>query len=173
MSGREKGTFRMKKKPLSTRSAAPGLPSSSSRTRRSGPTPQVAVGAIVMRDDKILLVKRGKDPNKGQWAIPGGSVQLGETLQEATEREVREETGLMVKAREPVYTFDFIERDRRGRVRFHYVIVDLAADLVAGNLHAADDASDARWFNAGEIGAGGVTETTKNFLRKIGFIPHG
>lgn len=163
----------MKKKPLSTRSAVRALPSTRSETRHSVSAPRVAVGAIVMRDGEILLVKRGKDPNKGQWAIPGGSVQLGETLQEAAEREIREETGLTVKAGEPVYTFDFIERDRRGQVRFHYVIVDLAADLAGGKIHPADDASDAGWFSPEEVEEAGVTETTKNFLRKIGFIPHG
>jgi 8-oxo-dGTP diphosphatase len=159
----------MKKKPLSTRSALRARPSMRRKRRRSVSAPQVAVGAIVIRDGEILLVKRGKEPNKGQWAIPGGSVQLGETLQTATEREIREETGLIVKAREPIYTFDFIEHDRRGQVRFHYVIVDLAADLVAGDLHAADDASDARWFGPEEIETVGVTETTKRFLKKIGF----
>ena len=131
--------------------------------------PQVSVGAVVIRDRKILLVKRNKAPNKGQWAIPGGSIKLGETLQEAAEREIREETGLMVKAKEPVYTFDFIERDQKGQIRFHYVIVDLMADLVGGELRPSDDAVDAAWFSPEDVEHAGVTETTREFLRE--FLP--
>jgi ADP-ribose pyrophosphatase len=132
-------------------------------------TPQVAIGAVVIKENKILLVKRDKEPGKGKWAIPGGSVKLAETLQEAAEREVLEETGLTIKAKEPVYTFDLIERDHRGRIRFHYVIIDLMADLIGGELRPSDDALDARWFDPGEIEGAGVTESTKEFLKKIRF----
>ncbi len=131
--------------------------------------PRVAVGAVVLRNKKILLVKRKKDPGKGQWAIPGGSMKLGETLQKAVEPEIREETGLVVRARDPVYAFDFIERKNR-KIRFHYVIVDLMADFMGGKLQPSDDASDARWFHSKEIEDFAVTESTKEFLRKFGFI---
>lgn len=133
--------------------------------------PQVAVGAIVIKDSEILLVKRTKDPGKGHWAIPGGSVELGETLQEAAEREIREETGLIVKAKDPVHTFDLIERDKRGHIRFHYVIIDLIADFVSGELCAADDAMDARWFSPEQLEDVAMTKNTKELLRKIQFIP--
>jgi 8-oxo-dGTP diphosphatase len=110
--------------------------------------PQVAVGAIVFKEDKVLLVLRGKPPAENLWSIPGGSVELGETLQEATEREIMEEAGITIRAREPVYTFDVLERDNKGNVRFHYVIVDLAADYISGELRPGDDAVDFRWFSA-------------------------
>ena len=130
-------------------------------------SPQVAVGAVVVKEGKVLLVKRNKAPGKGQWAIPGGSVKLGETLQEAAEREIREETGLRIKAKKPVYTFDVIERDEQGRVRFHYVIVDLVADVLGGELHPSDDAADAAWFGLDEIEHAGVNESTRAFLHEF------
>jgi len=120
--------------------------------RREYPeSPVVGVGAVVIKDGKVLLVQRGIDPNKGVWAIPGGSLKLGETLQEGAEREILEETGITIKAKDPVYSFDFFERDGDGRVRFHYVIVDMIADYVSGEAHAADDAMEARWVSLGEL----------------------
>ncbi|MEE9402308.1 MAG: NUDIX hydrolase, partial [Desulfobacteria bacterium] len=101
--------------------------------------PQVAVGAIVIKDGRVLLVKRSQPPSKGLWAIPGGRVELGETLKEAAEREIMEETGLTIRAGDPVYTFEVIKRDDTGRIRFHYVIVDLVADYLSGKLNASDD----------------------------------
>ena len=137
---------------------------------RSCKAPQVAVGAIVVKDEKILLVKRNKAPHKGLWAIPGGSVELGETLQEAAEREIREETGLTIKAKEPVYTFDLIERENDGSIRFRYVIVDLAADYLSGELRPSDDALDARWFAPSGLEHIAVSENTRDLLHKIGFL---
>jgi 8-oxo-dGTP diphosphatase len=133
-------------------------------------SPQVAVGAIVVKDEKILLVKRNKAPHKDLWAIPGGSVEIGETLPEATEREVHEETGLNIKAKEPVYTFDLIERDESGAVRFHYVIVDLSAEYVSGDLHPAEDALDARWFAPQDLAHIAISDSTRKLLQKIGFL---
>jgi 8-oxo-dGTP diphosphatase len=133
--------------------------------------PQVAVGAIVIKDKKILLVKRTNDPGKGCWSIPGGSVELGETLQESAEREIREETGLIVTAKDPIQTFDLIERDEKGHIRFHYVIIDLIADFVSGEPHPGDDATDAGWFNAEQLKVIQLSKNTKELLRKIQFIP--
>ena len=93
--------------------------------------PRVAVGAVVIHRDKVLLVLRNQAPAKGLWAIPGGSVELGETLKTAAEREVLEETGLRVRAGEVVYTFDAIQCDPEGRVQYHYVIIDLLAEVQA------------------------------------------
>jgi len=130
----------------------------------------VAVGTIVIKDEKILLVKRNKAPHKDLWAIPGGSVELGETLQEAAERELREETGLTIKAGDPIHTFDLIEREKDGRLMFHYVIVDLEAECVSGEIRPADDAQDARWFEPEGVKRIAMSDSTRKLLRKIGFL---
>jgi ADP-ribose pyrophosphatase len=127
--------------------------------------PRVAVGAIVFKNDKVLLVRRGKPPAEDLWAIPGGRVEIGETLQEAAERELLEETGIAIRALEPVYTFDVIDRDADGRTRFHYVIVDLAADYISGKPRAGDDASAARWVSSEELASMKVSIKTRQFLK--------
>lgn len=133
--------------------------------------PRVAVGGVVIHQNKVLLVLRNQAPAKDMWAIPGGSVDLGESLQAAAEREVLEETGLRVRAGEVVYTFEAIQRDAEGRVQYHYVILDLLAEpLDAGQpLRAADDVRDAAWFTLAEVEQPGrpVSKTTLALLRKI------
>jgi 8-oxo-dGTP diphosphatase len=104
--------------------------------------PAVGVGAVVFDGDRVLLIKRGKEPLRGRWLIPGGTVELGETLTEAVVREVREETGLVVQAGTVVLVFDRIERDGEA-VRYHYVIVDYLCERVGGELAAGSDADDA------------------------------
>ena len=129
--------------------------------------PRVAVGAVVIDDDRILLVRRAKAPSEGEWAIPGGSVELGETLQQAVEREIKEETGVTIRARNPFYTFDVIERDDTGGIRFHYVIVDLMADYISGELKANDDASDARWTSFEELEQIALSPSTRDLLKEL------
>lgn len=130
----------------------------------------MAVGAVVVKDEAVLLVRRRQPPNLGLWAIPGGSVELGETLQEAAEREILEETGIRVRAGAPVYVFDTVDRDEAGRVRYHYVIADLMAEYVGGEPTAGDDALEARWITPGELGSLAVSATTADLLRNtLGF----
>jgi ADP-ribose pyrophosphatase len=129
--------------------------------------PRAAVGAIVVREGKVLLVRRGHSPSEGLWAIPGGRVELGETLQEAAEREIKEETGLSIAAGNPVYTFDVIVRDDDGHVRFHYIIVDLLADYVGGKLQPGDDAHEARWVAREELKQLEVNQSTLQVLRQV------
>ena len=126
----------------------------------------MAVGAVVFNNDRVLLVRRGQPPSENLWAIPGGKVKLGETLQAATEREILEETGLKIKAREPVFTFDHLERDQAGQIRFHYVIVDLLADYVDGEIRPGDDAAEARWISRQEIRQLQVSPVTREFLSR-------
>ncbi|MEJ2729477.1 MAG: NUDIX hydrolase [Deltaproteobacteria bacterium] len=132
--------------------------------------PRVAVGAVVFKDGCVLLVRRGQPPGEDLWAIPGGSVEIGETLQQAAEREILEETGVQIRALKPFYTFDVIDRDAAGKVRFHYVIVDLAADYVLGEPSPGDDALEARWVSAKEMHNLKVSESTVNLLKnRFGF----
>jgi ADP-ribose pyrophosphatase len=129
------------------------------------------VGAVVIYQDKVLLVLRGKAPAKDMWAIPGGSVNLGETLQVAAEREVLEETGLYIRAGEVIYAFEKIEHDDTGQVRFHYVILDLQAEALdpAQPLTAADDVSDAGWFSLADLDHLNlpVSDTTRTLLQQV------
>lgn len=134
------------------------------------PFPKLAVGAVVHHDGKVLLVQRGKPPRTGKWAVPGGSVEAGETLGQAAEREVREETGIQVRAGAVVHVFELIDREAGEALpRFHYVVIDLMADYLGGEVTAADDASDARWFSAEELAEYDVDTETLHLLQdKLG-----
>lgn len=131
--------------------------------------PHVGVGAVVIKDGKVLLIRRGIPPSEGLWAIPGGHVELGETLQETAEREILEETGVIVTAGNPIYAFDLIERDDAGRIRFHYIVVDVAADYVSGEPRGADDALEARWLSWEDMKKLPVSQNTIKLLKAIKF----
>jgi ADP-ribose pyrophosphatase len=137
----------------------------SARQRNERPIP--AVGVVVFHDDRVLLVRRGRAPSLGLWAVPGGAVEAGETLAEAAEREVREETGVIVSAREPVHAFDAISRRADGRIEHHYVVVDLLADYVGGEPRAGDDAVEAAWVRVDEIDSRAVSEETARLVRRL------
>ena len=111
--------------------------------------PLVGVGAVVVQDERVLVVKRGREPLKGHWTLPGGVLELGETLTEGVKREVEEETGLTVEALELVEILDRIHRED-GQVRFHYVIVDYFCKVVGGELRTGSDADDVRWVERAE-----------------------
>jgi len=101
------------------------------------------------------------------WAVPGGVVEAGETLAAAAEREVHEETGVLVKARDPVHAFDVILRGPTGEIEHHYVVIDLLADYVGGEPVAGDDATEAAWVKCEEIGALSVSEETVELVRRL------
>jgi 8-oxo-dGTP diphosphatase len=136
--------------------------------RATGEFPQrpvVGVGGVVVADGKALLVKRAHDPRKGEWSLPGGRVELGETLVDATRREIREETGLDVDIGPIVEIFDRIHRDN-GRVRYHFVIVDFLCTCTGGTLCAGDDADDVAWVSESELDTYGVNPHAAAVVRK-------
>lgn len=124
--------------------------------------PVVGVGAVVWRGDRLLLIRRGRPPRLGQWSLPGGGQQLGETLSEAVAREVREETSLGLASIRLITTVDLIERDQEGRVQFHYTLIDFTAEAEAGEPIAGDDAVDVAWFRPDQLeGLGLWSETLR------------
>jgi len=101
----------------------------------------------------VLLIRRGQAPLLGEWSLPGGVLECGETLREAAEREAREETGLAVETGELLGVYERLIRDDEGRVRYHYVLIDFLCRPTGGELRAASDAVDVRWFTRGELPA--------------------
>ncbi len=108
--------------------------------------PIVGVGVVVLKGDKVLLVRRGKPPRQGQWSLPGGAQELGETVFEAARREVLEECGVIIGDPMLVEVVDSIHRDGDGGVRFHYTLVDVVAAWQSGEAKAGSDAAAVRWL---------------------------
>ncbi|HVW76892.1 MAG TPA: NUDIX hydrolase [Alloacidobacterium sp.] len=120
--------------------------------RREYPdSPIVGVGAVIFHEGRVLLVQRGQEPLKGEWSLPGGALELGETMQQGVCREVLEETGLEVEPLTIVEVFDRIVRDDKGEVQYHYVLVDFLCRVRGGSLCCASDADDARWVSREEL----------------------
>ena len=135
--------------------------------RREYPeAPIVTVGLVVRRGDRVLIVQRGNPPNKGRWSVPGGAVEVGESLRDAGRREVREECGIDVAPGAVAGVFETILPDTDGRTRYHYVIIDFFAEYVAGELQAASDSADARWVTGAELAALDVTEKARELLQQ-------
>lgn len=134
-------------------------------------TPLVAVGAIVLDDGDILLVKRRTEPAAGTWSLPGGRLELGESLTEAVVREVKEETALAIEPRGVAGTVERIVRDDEGQISHHYVIVDIWARIIdRADPVAGDDAEDARWFSVEELGKLRMPPGLFEFLRDQGAL---
>ena len=110
----------------------------------------MGVGGVVLIDGRVVLIRRGKEPLRGRWVIPGGTVELGETLHEAVVREMQEETGLLVAPREVVLVFDRIQREGPS-VEYHYVIIDYACEYVSGELKAGSDADEVALVSPEEL----------------------
>ncbi len=113
------------------------------RTYPERPIP--GVGAVVFRDDRVLLIKRGTPPMQNTWSLPGGAVHPGEDLKHAVKREIREECGIEIEVFDLITLFEYIERDEAGSAVYHYVVFDFAAEYRGGFLRHSADAHDARW----------------------------
>ena len=116
-------------------------------TRKYPDRPFVGVGAVIVQDGQVLIVKRKYDPLAGQWSLPGGGVELGETLEDSIVREMLEETGLEIEVGPVIEVFDRITRDDAGEVRYHFVLVDYLCWPLGGELRASSDVADARFVD--------------------------
>ena len=119
---------------------------------RLSPWPVVAVGAIVWKEDRFLLIRRSQPPRQGGWSIPGGRQEAGETVRDAVHREIREEAGIEIDILEIAAVVDLIDRDESG-LRHHYTVIDMLAEWRSGEIAAGDDAMDAAWVPLDGIAA--------------------
>ena len=140
--------------------------------RKYPDAPLVGVGAIIIERDRVVLVRRGHPPLAGEWSIPGGVLEVGETLRQAAVREALEETGLTVEADELLGVYDRILRDADERTRYHYVLIDFLCRRIAGEFQAGDDAAEAAWFTRRELGELPLPEDTADVIR-LGFEKSG
>ena len=137
--------------------------------RREYPNrPIVGVGAVILQDEKIILVKRRAEPGRGRWSIPGGTVHVGEKVRDATIREAKEESGLDIEIIDdrPMDVFDSIITDDRGRVQYHFTLLEFLAKSKGGTLAAAEDAADARWVSLDEVKKYDLTNSFRTFFEK-------
>ena len=128
--------------------------------------PIVGVGAVIVDRGRAVLVRRGTEPLRGEWSIPGGVLEIGETLRAGAEREALEETGLTVKAGEVLGVFDRVVPGENGRTRFHYVLIDFLCQRISGELHAGGDAAEARWVTLDELPTIELAEPAAGLIRK-------
>jgi ADP-ribose pyrophosphatase YjhB (NUDIX family) len=134
--------------------------------------PLVGVGAVIIENARVLLVKRAHPPLEAQWSIPGGVLEVGEMVREAAIREVREETGLIVEAGDLLGVYDRVLRNAEQRVQYHYVLIDFLCRPAGGELQAADDATEVRWCTCEELPVLRLAEDTLDVIRK-GFAQLG
>jgi len=130
--------------------------------------PIVGVGAVILQDGKLILVKRRAEPGKDRWSIPGGSVHLGEKVRDATIREAKEESGLDIEIVDdrPMDAFDSIITDERGRTKYHFTLLEFLAKPKGGTLQADEDAAEARWVTLEEIKKYDLTNSFRVFFEK-------
>ena len=128
--------------------------------------PIVGVGAVIIENGRALVVRRGTEPLKGEWSIPGGVVELGETLRQAAVREAKEETGLEVEAGEVLEVVDRIMRDAQHKIQYHYVLVDFLCRRISGEARSGADASELRWITEADLGSFPISDSAAAVVRK-------
>ena len=129
--------------------------------------PIPGVAALILKGREVLLVVRGKAPAHGLWGLPGGAVEVGETLEEAVVREVLEETSVVVKPVELLTVFNPINKDDEGKVRSHFILFEFLCEYVSGKVVAGDDAPDARWVSIDNLDSVNIMQFTRDFIEKV------
>jgi 8-oxo-dGTP diphosphatase len=128
--------------------------------------PVVGVGGVVIADGRALLIRRGHAPLEGQWSIPGGTLEVGETIGEGISRELLEETEIEVRVLDLIEVFERIFRDKDGKVQYHFVILDYLCEMAGGRARAGGDVVDAAWAGEAELGRFELTETATRVVKK-------
>ncbi len=126
----------------------------------------MGVGAVIVQNHRVLLIRRGQPPLLGEWSLPGGVLECGETLREAVVREAREETGLVVETDEMLGVYERVIRGDEGRARYHYVLIDFLCRPIGGELKAGSDAAEVRWFTREELPALNLPDDTNDVVLK-------
>ncbi len=143
-----------------------------SAAREFPDAPRVAVGAVVLDGERVLLARRGRPPGQGKWSIPGGLVHLGERIEDALVREIEEESGLRVRLLGLCGVIDRVVREQ-GTVRYHYVIIDYVAESVGGRLQAGSDAAEVRWVNVDDLGQYDTTDGLADMIHRARALQGG
>ena len=128
--------------------------------------PVLGAAAVVIHDGRVLLIRRGHAPAAGAWSIPGGAVDVGESVEAALRREVREETGLDIAVGAFLEIYERVERDADGSVRFHFVVLDYAATVLGGTLSAGDDAAEAAWVVPSDLDRYAVADSIRRVIAR-------
>lgn len=128
--------------------------------------PRVGVGAVVTKDENVLLIKRRFEPKAGKWTLPGGLVNVGETLQQAVRREISEECGIQINPKRIIDVLDVIEEDDQHRIKYHYVVVDFEAEYISGTAVPGSDVTEVKWVPRSRLTQLNLPESTRDFFLK-------
>jgi len=128
--------------------------------------PRIGVGAVVVKDEQVLLIKRKFEPKAGMWTLPGGLVNVGETLQQAVQREIAEECGIRVQPKNIIDVIDVIEEDAQHRIKYHYVVVDFEAEYISGTAVPGSDVTAVKWVPKNKLTDLNLPESTREFFLK-------
>ena len=126
----------------------------------------MGVGGVVIRDERALLIRRGSAPLEGEWSIPGGMLEIGETILEGVQRELLEETAIEVKVLDLIEVFERLTRDEAGRLKYHFVILDYLCEAVRGEARAGSDVTDVAWSRESDLSEYSLTPTATRVIQK-------
>ena len=135
--------------------------------------PLVGVGGVVIRDERTLLIRRGSAPLEGEWSIPGGMLELGETILEGVRRELLEETAIEVRVLDLIEVFERVTRDEAGKLKYHFVILDYLCEAMGGEAQAGSDVTDVAWARESELSKYSLTPTATRVIQKAFEIARG